>query len=110
VPVPQDPFVGAQIKFVLEMVVLRRMSRNEPIENPGGWMTEVHCKLMLINVMTLRELVMEAPALNASLHQARQMVLHVSTMTDMMAEVVWIIQQWLGDPDPKPRESDPEST
>ncbi len=108
VVVPQDPFVGVQIKYVLEMVVLRRLARGEETLHPEGWVTEVNRKLRLINVTTLRELVLESPTLNRSLHQAGQMLLHKSTMTDMMAEVAWMIQ-WPGEPDPEPLESEPES-
>ena len=107
VPVPQDPVVGVHIKYVLEMVVLRRISRNEPIEHPVGWVAEVQRKLMSINVTTLRELVMEIPRLNSLLHQAGQMVLHLTTLMDIMAEVARTIQ-WPGDPDPEPSESDSE--
>jgi hypothetical protein len=108
VVVPQDPFVGVQIKYVLEMVVLRRLARGEETLHPEGWVTEVNRKLRLINVTTLRELVLESPTLNRSLHQAGQMILHLSTMTDMMAEVARMIQ-WPGEPDPEPPESEPES-
>jgi hypothetical protein len=107
--VAEAPVVGPQIKYLLEMVVLRRMSRNEPVEHPEGWMTEVHRKLMLINVTTLRELILVAPMLNTSLRNAGQLGLHQRTMTDMMAELVHMIQ-WPGEPDPDPSESDEEST
>jgi hypothetical protein len=72
-------------------------------------MTEVHRKLMLINVTTLRELILVAPMLNTSLRNAGQLGLHQRTMTDMMAELVHMIQ-WPGEPDPDPSESDEEST
>ena len=96
-PLPQDPMVGAQIRLVLEMVVLRWVARHEAVENPGAWIEAVHAKLMFVSVTTLRELVMEAPTLNATLRQARQVCLNVRTISEMMAEVVELIE-WPGDP------------
>jgi hypothetical protein len=104
------PLVGVEIREVLEMVILRRIARSQVMQNPTGWITAVHGKLMRGNVTTLRELVLEVPTINATLRHAGERMLDVATLSDMMAEVALMIQ-WPGDPEPEPEtDSDEHET
>ena len=76
------------------------------MDNPEGWIAAVHAKLMYINVSTLKELVVEAPTLNANLRRYHQVCLNVKTISEMMFEVGEMVQ-WPNDPEPEP-ESDQE--
>ena len=104
------PLVGVEIRDVLEMVILRRIARSQVMQNPTGWITSVHGKLMRGNVTTLRELVLEVPTINATLRGAGERMLDVATLSDMMAEVALMIQ-WPRDPEPEPEtDSDEQET
>jgi hypothetical protein len=106
------PLVGGEIRDVLEMVILRRIARSQGMQNPTGWITAVHGKLVRGNVTTLRELILEVPTINATLRRAGERMLDVATLSDMMAEVALMIW-WPGDPDSEPEpgtDSDEQET
>ena len=89
VSLPRD---GSEIKLVLEMVILRRVARGLIRENSAKWLDAVLAKLVSVGVTTLRELVMAAPTLNQRLYDANRPKLHDLTISEMMAEVVLMIQ------------------
>jgi hypothetical protein len=92
---PQD-FSGDEIRRVLEMVVLRRVQRGLVQENSAEWLSAVLSKLIFVDVTTLREFVRVAPTLNQILGQHSLHRLHDTTVSEMMQEVVLMIE-WPGE-------------
>ena len=92
VPLPRDPFAGAQVRLVLEMVVLRRVQRGRVMDNSGEWVNAVLAKLISINVTTLKELVLAAPTLNQTLCAAHCRPLNDVTVSEMMEELVEMVE------------------
>jgi hypothetical protein len=91
---------GAEIRLVLEMVILNRIHRGQLSDNTDGWIAAVLANLMSVGVTTLRELVVAAPTLNQTLQDAGRRRLHLVTLTEMMVEVADMVR-WPGDvPEP----------
>ena len=96
VQAPLDGLPGAEIRLVLEMVILNRIHRGQLADNTDGWIAAVLANLMSVGVTTLRELVVAVPTLNQTLRDAGRRRLHLVTLTEIMFEVAEM-GRWPGD-------------